>query len=112
MPFLKIAGIEVDVVSLAEGAPILVGDEGRSFDGTLRGDIVAEKRQWSGTGLEISRAGYESLRSAIALGAHVTVEGDSIPGSPRTVRVRLSGGEYVVDGTGYLLIPAFSMEDV
>lgn len=112
MPFLKIAGIEVSVTALSEGAPIVIGDEGRSFDGTLRGDIVAEKRQWSGTGLEVARSDYEALRNAVALGAHVSVEGDAIPGAPRTMRVRLGGAEYVQAGTGYYLVPAVAMEDV
>lgn len=112
MPFLTIAGIEVDVVELAEDEPILIGDEGRSYDGSLRGDIAAEKRQWQGTGLEVASADYEDLRSAVALGAHVLVAGDALPGSPRTMRVHLSGGAYIREGTGFKIVPRFSMEDV
>lgn len=112
MPFLTIAGIEVDVVEMAENESLLIGDEERTYNGTLRGNIDTEKRIWQGTGLEVSRVDYEALRSAVMLGAHVVVSGDSLPGSPRTMRVRLQGSAYVREQTGYLLIPAFVLEDV
>lgn len=111
MPFLTIAGIDVSVVEMAEQDPVEVGDEERTYSGTLRGNITTEKRRWQGTGLEVARADYEALRNAVALGAHVTVSGDALPAS-RTMRVRLSGGEYVRDGTSYMLVPGFTLEDV
>lgn len=112
MPFLVVAGIEVDVIEMSEDESILIGDEERNYNGSLRGNITAEKRVWKGTGLEIPRADLEAFRSAIALGAHVAVSGDALPGSPRTMRVRLNGSTYVRDGTDHLLVPAFTLEDV
>ena len=111
MPFLTIAGITVSVTEIRERDPIVVGDEGRSYDGSLRGDITGEKRVWEGTGLEASQADYEALRAAVALGAHVAVAGDGIPGAPRTMRVRLNGGSYVRDNASFLIVPSFTMED-
>lgn len=113
MAFLVIAGIEVMTTSFAEDTSVLIGDEGRSFDGSLRGDYRAEKRVWKGTGLQTAAADYETLRSAVALGAQVSVSGTALPGgAARTMRVRLSGTAYQQDGLGYVLFPSFSLEDV
>lgn len=110
MPFLTIAGIDVLVTDLSEQEPTLIGDTGRSFNGTWRGDTSGEIRAWRGTALEVAASDYHALRSAVRRGT-VEVQGDSIYGGwSRTMRVTMAGS-YVRDGASYLVVPGFTMED-
>lgn len=104
MPFLSIAGNEVDVVEFVEQPPIILSPKTRSWDGTLRGAVRGQVRHWTGTLNEMTRATYEALLAATDNEAEVPVAGDAMPGAAsRTCVVRLGGATYVRSGAGFLV---------
>jgi hypothetical protein len=112
MAFIVVNGtIELPVVDISENDPILLGDEGRSSDGTHRGDISGEKRSWSIMWCEMTTTEYETLRAAVALLVPVTITGDALPGAPRTMIVRLSRAPYLRNGTGVVRDLSATLED-
>lgn len=112
MAFLTVAGIDLPTGDLQENEPIFIGDESRSASGALRADIEAIKRRWTATWVEIANATYENLFAAVAMGQHVSVTGDALPGVPRTMRVKLTSGEYVKNRASWVRDVNAVLEDV
>lgn len=116
MPFLTIAGIEVDIVEFAEAPSETLSPKTRSWNGTLRGTPRGVVRSWTGTANEMTRAAYAALRDATKDETIVAVAGDAIPligtATSRSCVVRLGGAEYVRNGAGYLLVAPLEIESV
>lgn len=111
MPFLTVAGIEVLVTEWRELATERVGSQRRAFNGSLRTAFRAQRRAWRFTGLRMDPVDYEALRTATALGQHVTCSGDGLPGSV-TASVEIEDATAVRDGTGHQWIPSATIREV
>ena len=114
MAFLTIDGdLNLQVVEISEQESLLIGDEARADDGTLRGAITDEKRRWHASLNEMTEATLNTLRSRIALGAHVSMTGDAVGGTIYTVRVKLRDAPYVYLPTGgFLRTARLEIEEV
>jgi len=111
MPFMTVAGITLSVTDVREEESEIIGEISRTFNGTLRSQVRAEKRAWSASILEMTSANFETLRSAVAMGVSVTVAGDFIPSSI-VAKVRITQGMYEKDGTTFLKTPNIRITQV
>ena len=95
MPFLVIAGITVEVMSdgAAEDEPEIGGEDVYAMAGNIRTIESWSKRKWNFTTGYMTQAQYNTLRAAVAGGAHVNCSGDALGGTV-LCRVRIRGAAY------------------
>lgn len=93
MPFLSLAGVDVEVAT--DGAVQLEGDlvgtKARMFDGTLRSTVRAIKRAWRIESPVLTTTQETTLRAAVANYATVNATGVMFNGA--TVSVKVTIGE-------------------
>jgi hypothetical protein len=115
--FLVIAGLPV---LIAEGQVVerveRAGVSDRTWnDGTLITDVLWEKREWAMTTSLMTQADVDTLRAAVALGAHVTCSGNALGGSV-TCQVDVGDAGYINvvsgDGKGFLRALALTLREV
>lgn len=113
MAFLLIAGVEYDVIDIAEGEPESIGGEVvRTESGALRSTVRAERRNWSLALNDMSESAYRALAASVALGKAVALSGDMLAViGVRNVVVTLRGCAYVRDGTGFLRQPSLDARE-
>lgn len=107
MSAITVAGTALDCTDGGEGEPILIGDESRSFNGTMRNSVRAQKRTISFVTIPTLEATWDTLRAACALRAQVTVTGPIPSNDTLTCSIRLSAkpfaglpGYFTITGTG------------
>lgn len=110
--FLRLGSITLQVEEIEERTPEPIGDEARSFSGSLRGAISAEKRSWRVRLYDMSESDYQTFRSATNLAQQVTATGTALNSAFVTVRVELDSADYVHDGASHLRAVAFTMDEV
>src|SRR5690348_391712 len=112
MPFLTIAGITVRVAEASEEEPIRIGSESMAYAGNTLSDIQDERRVWSVTTRLLVAADAAAIRTAIANGAFVTVNGDLVENVARTCTVAIMGTSFVkVASVGYKLRLSLSIRE-
>ena len=96
--------------------PITKGELVRTFDKTLTSTISAEKRKFQITTSPVSKTKYDSMQTAFANGASMTLTGDLLLGDSVTVRGAVS---YSLVGIGtadagynHLYVLSFDVEEV
>lgn len=98
MSFLVVAGITVACArDTASKRLVRIGSSSRSFDGTLRSQTRAQKREWTVSTTPTVEATAVTLEAAVDLGEQVTCSGDLLGGSV-TCEVSIDDSKYV--GTG------------
>lgn len=90
MAGLVIGATSLDVVSFAEGAPVLVGETTRAFSGAARTSVRAGKRTFRAVSGNYGKTTYDALRAACANETPVSVSGDCLVGATLTCLVRLT----------------------
>jgi len=75
-----------------------VGSSSRTFSGTLRTTVRAEKRVWGVTTGLMLAADADSLVAAVALGAHVSCSGDVIDTAGGSVTCEVTVGDSSFEG--------------
>lgn len=107
MPFINVAGTDLDVYEFKEEDSIVEGSADRSWSNLARSNERSEARRWSGRVNEMTQANYETFRAAVRLGKEVNVYGDAIAGAtsgaPRLCVVRITNVDYVRNGTNFLV---------
>jgi hypothetical protein len=112
MAAITIGGVNLDLSQFEEGEPIPVGEQSRAFAGNLRNSIRNSKRQFTFEAANTTTTVWESLKTATANRAHVTVIGlvdevlsadtitasikvraSAVPGLPGYVNIQGSGEE-------------------
>lgn len=102
MPFLTIAAITVPVAEASEEEPVRIGSESMAYAGNTLSDVQDERRAWSVTTRLLVAADAATLRTAIANGAFVTVNGDLVENVATTCTVAVKGTSFVkVASIGY-----------
>lgn len=103
MAFLVIAGQTIDVLvdEASERTPERIGSVARAFSGGFLTQVRAEKRSWAFTALFATRAAYEALRAAIAMGAIVSCTGDALPAATDCL-VEIGEAKQVEDGANLI----------
>lgn len=111
MPFLTIGAIVVDIVSMTEDEPELIGETERAYAGNLRTTNRTIKLNWSAVANEMTDADYYTLKTYIGLGVGVVLDGDATNVS-YNVSVRITGCSFVRNGTGFLRVPALKIREI
>lgn len=116
MAWLTIAGIDLEIVadnSAQRNAPVLVGERARTFNGTLRSSLRATKRSWAFLTKNMLLTDIDTLATAVADDAIVTVAGTPIGASSISAMVTITGLHYVADPpTDTLAQAALTIEEV
>lgn len=87
---ITIAGTDLYCTDGGEGDPILIGEESRSFSGTLRNSVRGQKRTFSGVSSPTAEATWDTLRAAVDNGEQVTVSGEILSGDSITASVKVN----------------------
>lgn len=112
MAFLTVAGIDLQATAVEELEAERFGSQRRAYSGALRTAIHAERRGWRVTHLEMSKANYEALRAAVALGQHVACSGDGLPAA-LTCSVSVNGSPYLHKGAApHMIVPSLTIVEV
>lgn len=116
MPALVIAGITVPVLDGGASEQVVrIGTQQRAYAGNLLTAIRAEKREWAIASTLVTQAEANTLRAAVALGAHVACSGDMLGGAVTcSVEVREIPftGAATTDGTGFLRTLSLTLREV
>jgi hypothetical protein len=110
MPHLVIAGRTIPVAPDGglQSAPIDVGADSTTYNGTSRSTVKAQKLVWQFTSKGVLPAVHEDLKSATALGALVACSGDGLGDglTSYTCRVRIGDVTYrFIKGTYQRIMP-------
>jgi hypothetical protein len=114
MAFLTIAGttIGVSVSSATQKESTRIGSDSRAYSGAYRSTVRAEKRVWEVTTKHLSTSEEAALRTATALGAQVTVNGDMVSNVAVTCRVFVGEARYVAVKGGRKRVVTLRIEEV